>query len=131
MAKETLTANEKARINNIDMITGSIALLGAIGGVMYANKTGGGFWRYLGYWIVGGLATGLPARVVALPFKNAILRKGDIQTQKVELSENTLSKEVTSNVVGGKKRGRACTCADGITYYCQTTCNNCCSNTVF
>ena len=91
---ETLTPNQKARINNIDMITGSIALLGAIGGVMYAKKTGGGFWRYVGYWIVGGLASGIPARLVALPFKNAILKNGDTQTPKTEVSVNPISKEI-------------------------------------
>lgn len=92
--KETLTPNQKARINNIDMITGSIALLGAIGGVMYAKKTGGGFWRYVGYWIVGGLASGIPARLVALPFKNSILKKGDTQTPINEVSVNPISKEI-------------------------------------
>jgi len=65
--------NQKSRITNIDLLTGSIALIGAIGGVIYAKKTGGGVLRYIGYWIVGGLAFGVPARLVALPFKNKII----------------------------------------------------------
>ena len=95
--KETLTPNQKARINNINMITGSIALLGAIGGVMYAKRTGGGFWRYVGYWIVGGMVTGIPARLVALPFKNNILKKADTQNQQTgttEVSVNPETKEI-------------------------------------
>ena len=91
--KVTLTDNQKARINNIDMITSSIALLGSIGGIMYAKKTGGGFWRYVGYFIVGGMVTGIPSRLVALPFKNAILKKGDTQTGKTEVV-NPETKEI-------------------------------------
>lgn len=91
---ETLTPNQKARINNIDMITSSIALLGSIGGIMYAKKTGGGFWRYVGYFIVGGMVTGIPSRLVALPFKNAILKKGDTQTATTEVVVNPETKEI-------------------------------------
>jgi len=55
----------------------SAGLLGSIGGLIYAGRTGGGFWRYVGFWIAGGLAVGLPAMLVATPFKNKILGKGD------------------------------------------------------
>lgn len=37
-----------------------------------------------------------------------------------------MTKEVTSNAVGGRKRGKGCTCADGTTGYCISTCDNCC-----
>ena len=75
--KPTLTPNQKERIANINYVVGGVALLGAISGVMYAKKTGGGFWRYVGYWIAGSLVTGVPARLVATPFKNKILKDAD------------------------------------------------------
>jgi hypothetical protein len=75
--KNNLTENQKQRIQNIDLIVGSVALLGAIGGVIYAKRTGGGFLRYVGYWIVGGLVAGIPSRLVATPFKNKILKDAD------------------------------------------------------
>ena len=75
--KTNLTPNQKERLNNINYVVGGIALVGSIAGVIYAKKTGGGFWRYVGYWIAGGLVVGVPCRLVALPFKNKILREGD------------------------------------------------------
>lgn len=89
-----LTPNQKARINNINMIAGSIALIGSIGGVVYAKKTGGGFWRYVGYWIVGGLVIGVPARLVALPFKNGILKAGDKATPKPAIPNDSENEEI-------------------------------------
>jgi len=72
-----LNENKKQRIANINYVVGSIALIGSIGGVIYSHKTGGGFWRGVGYWIVGGLALSLPAKVISLPFENKILKEGD------------------------------------------------------
>lgn len=92
--KTNLTSNQKERINNIDYVVGGIALLGAIGGVVYAKKTGGGFWRYVGYWIAGGLVVGVPARLVALPFKNKILKEGD-KTPIVKVVKENDSKEAS------------------------------------
>ena len=40
-----------------------IGLAGSIVGVVYANRTGGGFWRYIGYWIAGGVVVGLIPRI--------------------------------------------------------------------
>ncbi len=74
---ENLTDNQKERIRNIQAIAASISLVGSIGGVIYAKKTGGGFWRYVGYWILGGLVTGIPAKLITTPFTNKILKEGD------------------------------------------------------
>lgn len=79
-------------MNNINYVVGGIAMVGAIAGVVYAKKTGGGFWRYVGYWIAGGLVVGVPARLVALPFKNKILREGD-KNKIVVNTNNTNTKE--------------------------------------
>ncbi len=72
-----LTENQKDRIRNINAIRYSIGTLGAISGAVYANKTGGGFWRYVGYWIVGGLVAGIPAMLITTPFINKILKDAD------------------------------------------------------
>lgn len=68
-----MNENQKTRIANINLVVSSVALVGAIGGVIYAKRTGGGSLRYVGYWIVGALALGVPARLVALPFQNKII----------------------------------------------------------
>lgn len=72
---QDLNNNQQARLNNIVWLTGSIGLLGSVGGIIYAHKTGGHFWRYVGYFILGGMITGIPARVVALPFENKIIKE--------------------------------------------------------
>lgn len=85
-----LTENQKSRLANINYVVGSVALLGSIGGVIYSHKTGGGFWRGVGYWILGGLALSLPAKVISLPFSNKILKEGDASNSKTsnDLNEN-------------------------------------------
>lgn len=35
-----------------------IGTLGTVAGWVYANKTGGGFWRYVGFGVIGGIAIG-------------------------------------------------------------------------
>jgi hypothetical protein len=71
----TLTPNQQQRINNIDYVTSSIGTLGAILGVVHSHRTGGGFWRGVGWFILGGLILAVPARIVATPFKNKIIKE--------------------------------------------------------
>lgn len=82
--KVDLTPNQRERYRNIELLAGSVALIGSIGGVIYAKRTGGGFWRYVGWWIAGGLITGVPARLVATPFKNKILKEGERNIENTE-----------------------------------------------
>jgi hypothetical protein len=99
-----LSDNQKDRIANINMVVGSISFLGSVGGLMYANRTGGKFWRYVGYFIVGGMIVGVPARVVSLPFVNKIVKESSDDTSSTEDDsiENqpslveTLQKEIDS-----------------------------------
>jgi len=35
-----------------------IGTLGTVSGWVYANRTGGGFWRYVGFGFLGGIAAG-------------------------------------------------------------------------
>jgi hypothetical protein len=97
-----MTPSQKARYMNITYLAGSVALVGSIGAVIYAKKTGGGFWRYVGYWIAGGLVAGIPARLVALPFQNKILREvgennnseNNTEISQKEAEENNKAQEV-------------------------------------
>lgn len=70
---ENLSENQQQRIVNIAYVVGSISFLGSVGGLMYANRTGGKFWRYVGYFIVGGMVLGVPAKIISLPFINKIV----------------------------------------------------------
>ena len=87
-SNQELNRNQQARFDNIFLLTSSIGLLGSIGGVIYAHKTGGHFWRYVGYFILGGMITGIPARIVALPFENKIIK---------EAQDNEETKDETSS----------------------------------
>jgi hypothetical protein len=76
-----ITENQKERIKNIRMIQAGVSWIGAIGGVIYANRTGGGAWRYVGYFFLGSLITGVPSQIIGTPFVNKILKEAD-QTKK-------------------------------------------------
>ena len=43
--------------------TMGITSIGNIAGIIYANKTGGGFWRYVGFMILGGIIIGTPTQL--------------------------------------------------------------------
>ncbi len=81
-----LTDNQKQRILNIDIILSGLSMLGSVGGIIYSVKTGGGFWRGVGYFFAGGLIVGVPAQIIALPFKNKII---------AETSEENLVDKIT------------------------------------
>ena len=85
---ENLTENQKARILNIGYVVGSISFLGSVGGLMYANRTGGKFWRYVGYFIVGGMVLGVPAKIISLPFINKIVGETKDDEIPAELKED-------------------------------------------
>ncbi len=95
-----LTKNQESRLANINYITGSVALLGSIGGAIYSHKTGGGFWRGVGYWILGGLALGAVAKLAALPFENNILKEAD---KSIDI-DKTKTSNSDSDIILGTKR---------------------------
>jgi hypothetical protein len=72
-----LNESQKQRIFNINIIENTVGTIGFIGGIIYANRTGGKFWRYVGYGILGGLVFRLPAYVISTPFKNKILKESE------------------------------------------------------
>ena len=92
---DKFSPSQKARYRNISALAGSVALVGSIGGIIYAKKTGGGFWRYVGYWIAGGLVAGIPARLIALPFQNKILREvGNSDSGNAEVDTKISKKDM-------------------------------------
>lgn len=97
-----LSDNQNERLNNITSIQYAAGILGNIGGIIYAKKTGGGFWRYVGYAILGGLIVGIPTALVATPFKNKILEEGDKSESNSSKSNsgNPISKETEVIKVG-------------------------------
>ena len=48
----------QSKIRKAQIIQGGIGSLGTIAGIVYASKTGGGAWRYIGFAILGGIALG-------------------------------------------------------------------------
>jgi hypothetical protein len=58
-----------------------IGTLGTIGGWVYANKTGGGFWRYVGFGFLGGVAFGAIGYFTLMQKINKI----DVEIKKEQL----------------------------------------------
>ena len=72
-----LSAFDRQRIINLNYIVASASFIGIVGGIIYANRTGGKFWRYVGYGIVGGALISFPAKLIITPFKNKILKEAE------------------------------------------------------
>lgn len=49
-----------------------VGSLGTIAGWVYANKTGGGFWRYVGFGIMGGAILGMTTYFITSQKTNKI-----------------------------------------------------------
>lgn len=96
-----MTENQKERIRNLEAIQASASLIGLVAGIIYAKKTGGGFWRYVGWSFAGSLALGLPALLATTPAKNKILREAD--DKKSTTSEPNATKEQFDRYVSVQK----------------------------
>ena len=68
--KELSLEQLKAKQQTLIAQNMAVGLIGSIGGVVYSNKTGGGFWRGVGYWILGGMAIGVLPRIFYFIPKN-------------------------------------------------------------
>jgi hypothetical protein len=58
------------KIRQMAIVQYGIASLGTVGGFVYANKTGGGFLRYIGFGIIGGIAGGSLAYLGTMTLTN-------------------------------------------------------------
>lgn len=70
---DSLSESQKARIMNLLAIEMGAGIIGSIGGAIYAHRTGGKWYRYIGYWILFGAITGLVAKLAITPFENKII----------------------------------------------------------
>lgn len=70
-----LDETQRAKILNLDAIMGAMALIGGIIGAIYAHRTGGKWYRYIGYWILGSVILGLIGRIATTPSRNKTLNK--------------------------------------------------------
>jgi hypothetical protein len=68
-----LTEKGESQIKNIDYAVKGMAILGAVAGVVYSAKSGGGFWRGVGYFFLGSLVVGGVTRLATLPMKNKVI----------------------------------------------------------
>lgn len=84
MEQDNLTAIDKQKLQNIELARGGVALLGVLSGVLYANRTGGKFSRYVGWGFAGAILYGTTALVISTPFKNRILTKAEQNKQTGE-----------------------------------------------
>lgn len=73
MESEKLVLEAKAK--QLMYISSTITLLGLIAGYVYANRTGGGLLRYLGYGFVGSMVGGLIGHVSTMSASNKLLEQ--------------------------------------------------------
>ena len=59
----------------INMVRTAIGSIGTVAGFVYANKTGGGFWRYVGFGFMGGFAFGTVGFIASIPAYNKIAKE--------------------------------------------------------
>jgi hypothetical protein len=73
-ALEEMTLDElKAKGKTLNQQNAMVGAIGGVAGLVYANKTGGGFLRYVGYFLLGGFAVGmLPNFFYFTPQKNKV-----------------------------------------------------------
>jgi hypothetical protein len=76
------TESQIARIKQLNALQMGAGLVGLIGGVIYAKRTGGGFWRYVGYSLLGELIVGLPVYAITLPMRNKIIKESESEVKK-------------------------------------------------
>ena len=80
---EKLTAKK----NKLLLFRAGIASAGTILGFVYANKTGGGFWRYVGFGIMGTMALGSAGWLTLGPKLIDIQVQIDIELKKERYRE--------------------------------------------
>ncbi len=56
--KSLSIAELEGKKRSLALIQMGVGTIGTVSGWVYANKTGGGFWRYVGFGFVGGVALG-------------------------------------------------------------------------
>jgi hypothetical protein len=68
------------KLLNLNMTLWAVSIAGGVAGVVYSNKTGGGFWRGVGWYFVGSIAASAVGAIVAYPIRNKIIDESGIET---------------------------------------------------
>jgi hypothetical protein len=74
---ENLTAEQKRKLNNINMVRSTVGVAGNLAGAYLAYKKGSGFWGYVGYIILGGIVGGGIAYIATMPFAGKVVNEID------------------------------------------------------
>ena len=76
-----LTQQElEAKTKQVHSITGLFSSIGTISAWVYVAKNGGGFWRYIGFGLMGGIAGAVLGMGLTLPMANKIeMEKAKLQ----------------------------------------------------
>lgn len=69
------------KLRQLTYIQMGISSIGTIAGWVYANKTGGGFWRYVGFGFMGGVITGSIGYFTTVQMANKIKTELDVRSQ--------------------------------------------------
>ncbi len=84
---KNIESSKEQRISNITYATAGIGLIGSIVGVIYSSRTGGGFWRGVGYFILGSLVFGTPAKIGSTIFVNKIIKESDKEIARLQIED--------------------------------------------
>ena len=78
----------KSKKAKLQLLQAGIGAVGTISGWVYANKTGGGFWRYLGFGFMGGIALGSIGYFTVAPKLVDVQLQLDEQMKLRDLTQN-------------------------------------------
>ena len=73
-------AQLEAKTKQVRSITGLFSSVGTISAWVYVAKSGGGFWKYIGFGLMGGIAGAVIGMGLTLPMANKIeMAKANLQ----------------------------------------------------
>jgi hypothetical protein len=79
---------------NVYLAGAGISLLGSVGGVIYASKTGKSFWGKVGWWFLGGIIVGVPAGITVRAINNKRLNQIDkLKSQPTQIFSTKAKQE--------------------------------------
>jgi hypothetical protein len=83
MTKQQLTPKGEARLINVNYAISGLSLLGGIAGVVYSNKKGGGFWKGVGFFFLGGIVFSTVGAIATMPLRNKIIKEDVIDVTEL------------------------------------------------
>jgi hypothetical protein len=87
----------KGKKKSLALTQMGVGSIGTIAGWVYANKTGGGFWRYIGFGLMGGAIVGMTTYFITSQISNKI--ETELETRR---SEDWKAEMAAIGIVDGK-----------------------------